>query len=102
MESVEALGAGICGISVDSVERIAGFAGRYRLPYPLLSDRGGRVAARYGSLRNFWLIRFARRNTFVIDPAGRIAGVHLGVRPAQSVTGVLPDLRNLVGERAVK
>ncbi|MCC7483694.1 MAG: redoxin domain-containing protein [Burkholderiales bacterium] len=64
MVDIETLGASICGVSVDGEERLANFSGRYRLPFLLLSDRGGKVARRYGSLLNLGLLKFARRNTF--------------------------------------
>ena len=100
MAEIEALGAGVCGVSVDGAERLARFAGRYHLPFVLLSDRGGRVAARYGSLVNLGLFKFARRNTFLIDPGGRVARVYIGVNPAQNAADVIADLRRLRAERS--
>ena len=98
MVDIEALGAAVCGVSVDGEERLARFAGRYRLPFPLLSDRRGKVARRYGSLLNLWLLKFARRNTFLIDPSGRIARRHLRVNPARNAREVIADLRELAGK----
>ncbi|HXV11957.1 MAG TPA: peroxiredoxin, partial [Burkholderiales bacterium] len=72
-----ALGAEVVGVSVDDVESHLDFAKEHRLPFPLLADAGGAVAARYGSIRNFGLFKLARRNTFLIDPQGRIAKVYL-------------------------
>jgi peroxiredoxin Q/BCP len=97
MMEIEALGAAVCGVSADGEERLRRFASRYRLPYPLLSDRRGRVAARYGSLLNLGLLRFARRNTFLIDAAGRIARRFLGVHPARNAAEVLEALREASG-----
>ena len=96
------LGAAVCGVSVDRVERLSEFAGRYRLPFPLLSDRHGRVAARYGSLLNLGLFRFARRNTFLVDPEGFIARRYLRIQPARAVADLVPDLRLLVKGDAEK
>ena len=95
MQEIEALGALVCGVSVDGSERLAQFAARYRLPFVLLSDRGGAVAARYGSLINLGLLKFARRNTFLIDPEGRIARVYLNVQPAQNAADVIANLKEL-------
>jgi len=80
---------------VDRSGRLAQFAAKYRLPFALLSDRDGAVAAKYGSLINLGLLKFARRNTFLIDPGGRIAKRHLGVQPAQNAAEVIADLRGL-------
>ena len=93
MQEIEALGARVCGVSVDDSERLAQFADKYRLPFALLSDRGGAVAARYGSLLDLGLIKFARRNTFLIGPEGRIEKVYLGVQPARNAREVIDDLR---------
>ena len=95
MQEIEALGAAVCGISVDGADRLARFVRKYRLPFPLLSDRGGAVAARYGSLLDLGLVKLARRNTFLIDPHGRIAKVHKGVNPAQNAGDIVTDLREV-------
>ena len=96
MQEIEALGARVCGVSVDASERLAAFATKFGLPFRLLSDRGGRVAARYGSLIDLGLLKLARRNTFLIGPDGRIARRYLGVNPAKNAAEVIADLRNLV------
>ena len=95
MEEIEALGAAVCGISVDGADRLARFVLKYRLPFPLLSDSRGTVAVRYGSLFNMGFLRFARRNTFLIDPHGRIAKVYKGVNPARNAGDIVTDLREL-------
>ena len=95
MKEIEALGAVVCGVSVDGSERLAQFSEKYRLPFVLLSDRGGAVAARYGSLINLGLLKFARRNTFLIDPQGRVAVVCLGVQPARNAADAIASLKEL-------
>lgn len=95
MHDIEALGARVCGVSVDGSERLAQFAEKHRLPFALLSDRGGEVAARYGSLLDLGLMKFARRNTFLIGPGGRIEKVYLGVQPARNAQEVIEDLQKL-------
>jgi len=93
MQEIEALGARVCGVSVDGSDKLARFAAKYRLPFALLSDRDGAVAARYGSLVNLVWVKFARRNTFLIDPRGSIAKVYLNANPARNATEVLSDLK---------
>jgi peroxiredoxin Q/BCP len=90
-----ALGAQVVGVSVDDVESHLDFAKEHRLPFPLLADKGGVVAARYGSLRDLGLIKFARRNTFLIDPQGRIAQVYLSVNASGNSREVVEDLERL-------
>jgi peroxiredoxin Q/BCP len=90
-----ALDAEVVGVSVDDVESHLDFAKEYSLPFPLLADAGGAVAARYGSIRNFGLFKLARRNTFLIDPQGRVAKVYLSASAAKNSREVLDDLQRL-------
>jgi len=95
MRDIEALGAAVCGISVDNTGKHAAFAAKYNLPFALLADTGGAVAARFGSLLNLGVLRVAKRNTFLIDPRGRISRVYLGANPARNAAEVIRDLREL-------
>ena len=95
MDEIEALGASVCGVSVDDSESHAAFARKYNLPFALLADARGTVAGRYGSLVNLGFLRFARRNTFLIDPQGRVARIYLGVSPARNAGDVANDLKQL-------
>jgi len=95
MRELEAAGGAICGVSVDDSDSHAAFARKFNLPFALLADRKGETAARYGSLRDFGLLKFAKRNTFLIDPAGKVAKVYLGVNPARNTTDVVNDLKQL-------
>ncbi|MEK6592552.1 MAG: peroxiredoxin [Pseudomonadota bacterium] len=93
MSEFDALDAAVCGVSVDGSESHAKFVRKYNLPFTLLADKAGVVAARYGSLRNFGFMKLAKRNTFLIDPQGRVARVYLGVNPARNARAVVDDLR---------
>lgn len=95
MPEFESLGAEVCGVSVNDSESHADFTRSYNLPFILLADKEGVVAARYGSLRNFGFMKFARRNTFLIDPQGRVARTYLGVDPARNAQAVAEDLKKL-------
>jgi peroxiredoxin Q/BCP len=95
MRGIEALGAAVCGVSVDNSESHAAFARKYNLPFALLADRNGETAARYGSITNLGVVKFAKRNTFLIDPHGAVAKVYLGVHPARNTLDVMNDLREL-------
>jgi peroxiredoxin Q/BCP len=95
MLEFEGLGAAVCGISVDDSASHAAFARKYNLPFALLADRGGATAARYGSIRDLGLIKFARRNTFLIDPQGLIAKVYLSANTSKNSQQVIDDLQAL-------
>jgi peroxiredoxin Q/BCP len=66
-------GAEVIGVSSDSVDRHAAFAGRHRLPFTLLSDQGGRVRKSYGVPAVLGLI--PGRVTYVIDRQGTVRHV---------------------------
>jgi peroxiredoxin Q/BCP len=93
MRQLESFGATVCGVSVDDSDSHAHFASKYKLSFALLADRKGEVASRYGSLRNFGLFRIARRNTFLIDPEGKVAKVYVGVNAARNAQDVIDDLK---------
>jgi peroxiredoxin Q/BCP len=95
MLELETRGAAVCGVSVDDNASHAAFARKYNLPYALLADRDGKTARRYGSLLDMFIVKFARRNTFLADPQGRIARVYAGVNPAHNAHEVLEDLKRL-------
>jgi len=98
MREIEGLGAAVCGISVDDSASHAAFARKYNLPFALLADRSGQVAARYGSLLNLGVFRIARRNTFLVDPGGRVAKVYVGVNAGRNARDVAEDLRAITKE----
>ena len=85
----------VFGVSLDSVESHKQFAEKYSLPFSLLSDESGLVAKSYDSLNNFVGFKSAKRNTFIIDPEGKIAKIYLSVKPSTHSQMVLNDLNQL-------
>ena len=63
-------GAEVIGISSDSVDRHAAFAGKHKLPFTLLSDKGGQVRKSYGVPAVLGMV--PGRVTFVIDREGTV------------------------------
>jgi len=89
------LGAEVVGVSVDNTNSHAHFAKKYHLQFPLLADNQAEVAMRYHSLINLGLIKFARRNTFLIDPQGNIARIYLSASAARNSNEIITDLKHL-------
>lgn len=89
------LGAAVVGVSVDGVASHANFAAKHRLPFPLLSDPGGRTAAAYGSRLDLGVFQLARRHTFIIAPDGRIAARFDRVDPATHTRQLADILKTL-------
>ena len=89
---IRALGAEVVGVSVDDADSHAEFAKKHGLPFPLLADKRGELAGRYGSISDYVVVKFAKRNTFIIDPDGRIAKVYESVDAAKNPRQVIADL----------
>ena len=85
----------VFGVSLDSVESHKRFADKNNLPFSLLSDESGEVSEAYDSLNNFMSFKSAKRNTFIIDPDGKVAKIYLSVKPSTHSQMVLNDLNLL-------
>lgn len=92
---LEKLGAQVIGASVDDTDSHARFAKKYNLPFPLLADQDGKLAASYGALTNLGLIKIAKRYTFLIDPQGNIAKTYLSVDTSRHSQEIIDDLKKL-------
>ena len=90
------IGAAIVGVSLDDVSSQKEFADKYHLPFPLLSDAKQQVATQYGVLTSFRDMPVASRQTFVIDPSGKIAKHYEQVDPATHTQQVLEDLKTMM------
>jgi peroxiredoxin Q/BCP len=97
------LGAAILGISVDDVASHKAFSDQHSLPFPILADSDKSATAAYGTLKEYvGIAKMARRDTFIIDPQGRIAKHYQDVKPAGHSEIVLADLKQLVAQAAKK
>ena len=92
------LGAVILGVSVDDVASHKQFAEEHSLPFTLLADSTKETAKSYGVLRSaLGLMEIASRETFIIDPQGRVAKHYVSVDPKGHSQMVLADLKVLQG-----
>jgi peroxiredoxin Q/BCP len=87
-------GALVLGVSLDDVKSHADFAEKYHVPFPLLSDHDQVAAKEYGVLTfsEKMNLSYAKRETFLIDPHGKIAKHYSGVDPKANSAQVLADL----------
>jgi len=88
-------GAEVLGVSLDDVKSHAEFAEKYHVPFPLLSDAKQDTAKAYGVLTSKMGMTYAKRETFLIDPQGKIAKHYRDVDPEQNSKQVLTDLAGL-------
>lgn len=95
LNQLTGMGAQVAGVSVDDSDSHAEFAKKYHLPFPLLADKNGDVAASYGALLNLGIIKVARRFTFLIDPQGNISKLYLSVETSRHSKEIIEDLQKL-------
>jgi peroxiredoxin Q/BCP len=87
--------AEIVGVSVDTADSHKDFCAKEGLNYTLLSDNDHKVIEMYGSTQTFGKDEVAARNTFIVDPNGKIVKVFLKVMPTQHSAEVLAALDDL-------
>ncbi len=95
----QAANAVIVGVSVDAVASHKEFCAKQGLTFKLLADTDKKVTEQYGSLRNLLGLKFAYRNTFLIDPNGVIAQVWTDVDPSNHSAQVLAALAARTGAK---
>jgi thioredoxin-dependent peroxiredoxin len=89
-------GAVILGISVDEVASHKEFAEKHSLPFTILADSDKAVTRSYGVLKTYMgVMEMARRDTFIIDPQGRVAKHYESVNPEGHSQVVLADIKAL-------
>lgn len=89
-------GAVILGVSVDDVESHKKFSEKHGLPFPILADADKKTAKEYGVLKRFLgTFELARRDTFLIDPQGKIVRHYADVDPKGHSQVVLKDIKEL-------
>ena len=92
MEKYQKLNAVVVGVSVDSTGSHKEFCAKEGLSFKLLSDQDKKVVVQYGSMGDYAGVKIAKRNTFLIDPQGKIVQVWTGVNPSQHSQQVLAAL----------
>ena len=91
-------GAEVIGVSSDSQDRHAAFAGQHQLPFTLLSDKGGRVRKSYGVPAALGVL--PGRVTYVIDRSGTVRHVFSSMMNiSQHVSDALEVVRQLQAEQ---
>ncbi len=91
LSKYEAINAVILGVSVDSTSSHQQFCTKEGLSFRLLADEDKTVTKEYGSLATAFPV--AKRNTFLINPTGKIVKVWTGVNPQHHSEEVLAELK---------
>jgi peroxiredoxin Q/BCP len=85
----------ILGVSADTAQSHKDFCAKEGLNFKLLADPELKAITEYGSAMEHGGMKMAARNTFLINPEGKIARVYTGVNPAVHSDEVLKDLVSL-------
>ncbi|KHL05377.1 thioredoxin-dependent thiol peroxidase [Sinomonas humi] len=97
LDSLNAAGVSVIGISPDPVEAIASFADDFGLTFPLLADEGAAVAKAWGAwgerIRNGEVVEGILRSTAVVAPDGSIESIDYNV----NADGHVAALREKLG-----
>ncbi len=88
----DAANAVVLGVSVDTPDSHKQFCTKEGLTFRLLADPQHKVVDEYGSLGHFGPMTIANRNTFLIDPNGKIVKVWTKVDPSHHSEEVLTAL----------
>jgi len=95
LEKYTAANAVILGVSVDTAESHKSFCAKEGLNFKLLSDVDAKVSEQYGSVMEYNGAKLSARNTFIIDPTGKIAKVFEKVKVGTHSEEVLAALATL-------
>ena len=85
----------IVGVSVDSTDSHKEFCAKEGLNFKLLADTDAKVSEQYGSIMEYNGAKYSARNTFIIDPQGKVVKVFEKVKVAAHSEEVLAALATL-------
>lgn len=85
----------LIGVSLDDIESHKEFADIYKLPFPLLADVNQTMSKSYGVLGGFGPLKYAKRQTFIIDGNGNIVFHFEEVVPEEHANAVIEKLQQL-------
>ncbi len=90
----------VLGVSLDDAESHRQFIKKYDLPFNLLVDENKDMSRAYGVDGGMAFFSYAKRQTFIIDPAGMIVKHFEEVNPSTHVDAVLAALGDLQTPKA--
>lgn len=65
----------VFGISLDKQEKLNKFCSSYNFEYKMVSDDDRKISKSYGVYRNRILLKFADRDTFIVNRDNKIKGI---------------------------
>jgi peroxiredoxin Q/BCP len=94
----QAHGAVVLGVSRQDAKSHQAFRAKYHLPFDLLVDPDGKVAAAFG-VGEYPVVGLHKRQSVLIGPDGKVVRCYPDVDPEKHAAEVLKDLDQLAGSR---
>lgn len=91
----------IVGVSVDDSTSHRRFADQLKIHFNLLADTDGDVAREFGVLKGLGPVKYAARETFLVDPEGTIVYHYAQVNSREHAAQVLRDVERLSREAGI-
>lgn len=85
----------ILGVSLDNVQSHQKFSTKLDLPFALLADDQQQLAGQYGLVKNLGFVKIAKRESFLIDPAGTVVYHYTSVNTQSHAAEILKDIQRL-------
>lgn len=99
MEELKDLGVVVLGVSKDSVESHKKFEEKHQLNFRLLADTEKKIIENYGvwAEKSMFGKKYMgiARDSFLIDPSGKVVKHYKKVKPAQHPEEVIKDVKEL-------
>jgi len=96
LEKYKAANAVVLGVSLDTAESHKSFCTKESLTFKLLADPDHKVVDAYGvAVHNMGVIKFAERDTVLIDPTGKVAKTWKSVDPNTHSEEVLATIASM-------
>jgi peroxiredoxin Q/BCP len=90
-KALQAENAVTYGVNPADREQHSGFAAKIHLPFPLIMDTRGNIAASYGSRALFGIVK---RTVYVLDRQGRVVWAKRGNPPPAEILQILRNLKD--------
>ncbi len=92
IEEFKKLGIQVVGVSTDNVKSHENFRDKYNLNFPLISDKDGKIADKYGVRKPSGS---AKRVTFLIDRDGTIRHIWKKVNTSKHAEEVISKIKEI-------
>lgn len=92
LSEIEAAGAVVIGVSLDTVASHKEFSDKFHLNFPILADPSGDIVESYGVLSEYNAVPIAKRTTFIIGTDGKIEKIYENVHVIEHIQQVISHL----------